>query len=165
MPSVTMRTVNLDCADPLAMARFYGGLLGWTPTAVEPDWVLMRDPRGGTGLSFQQTEGYERPVWPEEPGRQQKMIHLDLHVTRSGPDGRTYSEEDGQAALDEAVTLALVPNGSAGRPRSRRPPAVPVPGLTLPAPQASIDSPPHCSGAVSARVCEKSHWCPAGSAA
>ena len=60
MPSVTVRTVNLDCSDPHEMARFYGGLLGWEPTAVEPDWVLMRHPQGGTGLSFQQIEGYER---------------------------------------------------------------------------------------------------------
>src|SRR2546421_11888504 len=81
MPSVAVRTVNLDCLDPQEMAHFYGGLLGWEPTLVEPDFVLMRDPQGGTGLSFQQTAGYVRPMWPEEVGRQQKMIHLDLLVT------------------------------------------------------------------------------------
>lgn len=81
LPSVTLRTVNLDCTDPLAMARFYGGLLGWEPTAVEPDWVLMRHPAAhGTGLSFQQTEDYKPPTWPEQPDHQQKMIHLDLRV-------------------------------------------------------------------------------------
>jgi catechol 2,3-dioxygenase-like lactoylglutathione lyase family enzyme len=99
-PSITFSTVNLDCSDPMAMARFYGGLLGWEPTAVEPDWVLMRHPGGGTGLSFQREEGYEPPVWPEEPGRQQKMIHLELWVTG-------HPEQEGQAALDRAVAHAV----------------------------------------------------------
>lgn len=109
MPSVTLRTVNLDCSDPHAMAHFYGRLLGWEPTTVEPDWVLMRDPRGGTGLSFQQTEGYQPPTWPEEPGRQQKMIHLDIRVTPPT-----------QAALQVAVDLALSAGGTLAHPQPRQ---------------------------------------------
>jgi catechol 2,3-dioxygenase-like lactoylglutathione lyase family enzyme len=113
MPTVALRTVNLDCADAQAMARFYGGLLGWEPTAVEPNWVLMRDPRGGTGLSFQKTDDYERPTWPEEPGRQQKMIHLEIRITPAEADGQGgYSEEVGQAALARAVELALSVGGT-----------------------------------------------------
>lgn len=120
MPLIALRTVNLDCSEPEEMARFYGGLLGWEPTAVEPDWVLMRNPQGGTGLSFQQTEGYEPPTWPEEPGRQQKMIHLDLRVTPPGADNDAgYSEEKGQAALDEAVKLALSLGGTLADPQDR----------------------------------------------
>jgi hypothetical protein len=120
MPSITLRTVNLDCADPQAMARFYGGLLGWSPTAVEPDWVLMRDPDGGTGLSFQQTEGYERPTWPEERGRQQKMIHLDVKVSRDDDEGQGGdSEEAGQAALEQAVRLALSLGGTLAESQPR----------------------------------------------
>lgn len=115
---VSLRTVNLDCTDPQAMAHFYGGLLGWEPTVVEPDWVLMRNPdERGTGLSFQQTEGYERPTWPEQPGHQQKMIHLDLRVTPPGADG--YTEEQGQAALEEAVQLALSVGGTLADPQPR----------------------------------------------
>jgi hypothetical protein len=121
LPAVTLRTVNLDCSDPLEMARFYGGLLGWEPTEVEPDWVLMRHPHpDGTGLSFQQTEGYERPTWPEEPGRQQKMIHLDLRVTPPGAGSDVgYSDEVGQAALAEAVKLALSLGGTLAEPQDR----------------------------------------------
>jgi catechol 2,3-dioxygenase-like lactoylglutathione lyase family enzyme len=120
MPSIIVRTVNLDCADAQEMARFYGGLLGWEPTAVEPDWVLMRDPRGGTGLSFQRTEDYERPTWPEEPGRQQKMLHLELLVTPAGLDDEgEYAEEQGQAALQEAVKLALSVGGTLAEPQFR----------------------------------------------
>lgn len=109
---IHIRTVNLDCADAHEMARFYGGLLGWEPTAVEPDWVLMRDPGGGTGLSFQQTDWYERPTWPEEPGQQQKMIHLEVRVIPQ--DG-----QDPQAALAEATRLALSAGGTLAEPQAR----------------------------------------------
>lgn len=121
MASVTLRTVNLDCADALAMARFYGGLLGWEPTAVEPGWVLMRHPEaGGTGLSFQETEDYQRPTWPEEPGHQQKMIHLELLVNPPGADDEAgYSEELGQAALEDALQLALSLGGTLAQPQNR----------------------------------------------
>jgi hypothetical protein len=118
MPSIVVRTVNLDCSDPLAMARFYGGLLGWEPTAVEPDWVLMRDPGGGTGLSFQQTEGYRPPVWPEEAGHQQKMIHLDLRVA-PGAAGAEFTEEEGRVALEAAVRLAESLGGTLAHPQER----------------------------------------------
>jgi catechol 2,3-dioxygenase-like lactoylglutathione lyase family enzyme len=113
MPAVTFRTVCLDCDDARAMARFYGALLGWAPTRAEPEWVLMRDPGGGTGLSFQQDDRYERPAWPEEPGRQQKMIHLEIRVSPQHADGvEGYSAADGQAALDAAVRLALSAGGT-----------------------------------------------------
>lgn len=120
MATVTFRTVNLDCTDALAMARFYGGLLGWEPTAIEPDWVLMRHPDGGTGLSFQQTDDYERPTWPEAPGRQQKMVHLELRVRPTGVDrAGEYSEQQGQAALAEAVRLAVSLGGTLAEPQFR----------------------------------------------
>ncbi|MEV0273826.1 VOC family protein [Hamadaea sp. NPDC050747] len=109
---VSFRTVNLDCSDAQDMARFYGGLLGWRPTAVEPDWVLMRDPGGATGLSFQRTPDFVPPTWPEEPGRQQKMIHLDLKVEPA-------EGQDEQAALAEAVALALSLGGTLPEPQGR----------------------------------------------
>ena len=90
-PRIRLGTVCLDCADAHAMAGFYGTLLGWEPTFTEPDWVLMRDPGGGAGLSFQAEPKYVAPTWPEQPGQQQKMIHLDVQV------------DDLDAALDVAV--------------------------------------------------------------
>ena len=62
------------------MADFYGRLLGWEVTSREPNWVLMRDPAGGTGLSFQAEARYRAPVWPEQQGGQDKMLHLDIEV-------------------------------------------------------------------------------------
>ncbi|MGB2694675.1 MAG: VOC family protein [Dehalococcoidia bacterium] len=72
--------MNMDCADAEAMANFYGRLLGWEVTYRDHDYVAMRAPSGGTGLSFQEETWYQPPVWPERPGEQTKMIHLDIKV-------------------------------------------------------------------------------------
>ena len=77
---IHLRTVVVDCEDAHRAAHFYSKLLGWPITLEEPDWVLLRDPKGGTGLSFQTEENYVRPVWPEEPGKPMKMLHLDFQV-------------------------------------------------------------------------------------
>ena len=79
-PSLRLQTVCIDCADAHVMADFYGRLLGWEVTFREPGWVLMRDPDGGTGLSFQAESGYREPTWPEQEHGQDKMLHLDIKV-------------------------------------------------------------------------------------
>ena len=79
-PTLRLATVCIDCSDAGAMADFYGRLLGWEVTLREPNWVLMRDPTGGTGLSFHAEAGYRAPTWPEQPGGQDKMLHLDIKV-------------------------------------------------------------------------------------
>ncbi|MDQ2790849.1 MAG: VOC family protein [Actinomycetota bacterium] len=55
-------------------------MLGWDVVCDEPDWVMLRPPGGGTGLSFQAEEGHVPPAWPAGPGEQQMMMHLDLRV-------------------------------------------------------------------------------------
>lgn len=77
---IRLATVVIDCADAHRAADFYGRLLGWEKTLVEDDWVLMRDPAGGVGFAFQAEPDYIPPVWPETPGEQQKMLHLDFQV-------------------------------------------------------------------------------------
>lgn len=79
-PRFELATVCIDCDDPHAMAGFYGQLLGLEIAGSEPDWVLLRDPKGGTALSFQRESWYRAPTWPEEPGRLPKMMHLDVYV-------------------------------------------------------------------------------------
>jgi len=90
-PTLQLATVCIDCADAGEMAEFYGRLLGWEVTRREPNWVLMRDPNGGAGLSFQAEKGYRAPAWPEQPGAQDKMLHLDIKV------------EDLDAAVEHAL--------------------------------------------------------------
>lgn len=79
-PLLSLATVVLDCPDAPVLADFYRRLLGWETIISEPDWVLIGDPEGGTRLSFQTELDYRPPIWPERPGEQQKMLHLDIRV-------------------------------------------------------------------------------------
>lgn len=79
-PTLHFQTVNIDCADASDMAAFYSRLLGWTITWADGSFILMRDPNGGAGLSFQGRPDYIPPVWPEQPGEQEKMMHLEIKV-------------------------------------------------------------------------------------
>jgi hypothetical protein len=97
-PRLSLATVVLDCPDAHGLADFYGRLLGWGAKWTEPDWVLLEDPTGGTRLSFQSEAGYEPPVWPEQPGEQQKMLHLDIRCDDL--------EEAGAHAVALGATLA-----------------------------------------------------------
>ena len=80
VPCFHLQTICIDCADAHVMAEFYGRLLGWQPTLTEPNCVLMRNPAGGTGLSFQAESEYREPTWPERVEGQDKMLHLDIRV-------------------------------------------------------------------------------------
>lgn len=79
-PTSTLATVCIDCADAHELAAFYCQLLGWEPTSTEPDWVLVRNPTGGVGLSFQAEPDYVPPVWPQQRSEQRMMLHLDICV-------------------------------------------------------------------------------------
>lgn len=88
--------VVLGSPDPQALARFYSELFGWDISRSESTWVtmMMRDAEGRpthSNLAFQREDVYERPVWPNEAGRQQMQFHLDVGVRK----------------LDAAVTDAL----------------------------------------------------------
>ncbi|WP_336208831.1 VOC family protein [Nonomuraea sp. LPB2021202275-12-8] len=79
-PSFRLSSTVLDAPDARALAGFYVRLLGWEIDDDEPDWVTLRAPGGGAGLSFQTEERYVRPVWPAGPGDQAMMAHLDIEV-------------------------------------------------------------------------------------
>nr|WP_122013056.1 VOC family protein [Maliibacterium massiliense] len=75
---------TLDCIDPCALATFYVDLLGWEMPFHDEDWACICPP--GTaqgaypGITFQRNPAYIPPVWPEAPGAQQQMAHLDFAV-------------------------------------------------------------------------------------
>ncbi|MGW9438565.1 VOC family protein [Streptomyces sp. NPDC055607] len=82
MPVATLRSVVLDCPDPMSLATFYAGILGGSPrVSSDPEegdsWVMLSG-HDGTRLAFQEVSGYVAPRWPEEEGGQQ--FHLDLTV-------------------------------------------------------------------------------------
>lgn len=78
-PPARLRTIVLDCPDPLALADFYRSLLGgevrWDGD--DPDWVDLGT-EAGHRLAFQQANDYAPPTWPA-PERPQQ-VHLDLTV-------------------------------------------------------------------------------------
>ncbi|MBA2468017.1 MAG: VOC family protein [Chloroflexia bacterium] len=76
----TLTAITLNSLDPSTLARFYERLLGWTIFRDEGDWVVLPNPAGGIGLSFQTEDLYVRPVWPAKAGEQQMMLHLEIQV-------------------------------------------------------------------------------------
>jgi catechol 2,3-dioxygenase-like lactoylglutathione lyase family enzyme len=86
----------LDAPDAAELAGFYRRLLGWPVAKEEPDWIILRPPGGGAGLSFQTEPAYLRPVWPAGPGDTQMQAHLDIEV------------EDLAAAGEHAVAAGAV---------------------------------------------------------
>jgi predicted enzyme related to lactoylglutathione lyase len=79
--SITWTTLTIDCSDAEALGEFYSGLLGWEISARDgAGWLQLRDPHGGVGLNIQAEDSYEPPTWPEDPGRQAKMMHFEVLV-------------------------------------------------------------------------------------
>lgn len=97
-PRMTLTAAVLDAPDPRVLAGFYQKLLGWPIGSDEPDWVTLRPPGGGAGLSFQTESNYPRPTWPAGPGDQAMMVHLDIEVDDLAAAGA--------AALAAGATLA-----------------------------------------------------------
>jgi catechol 2,3-dioxygenase-like lactoylglutathione lyase family enzyme len=104
MPVATLRTVVLDCPDPLALARFYAGVLGGEPEVEDEtgSWVDLEG-HEGTRLAFQAAPGHVPPAWPAPDGSQQ--FHLDLTV------------DDLETAEAQVLALGatLLETGDAGR--------------------------------------------------
>jgi len=72
--------VVLDAPDPPTLIRFYAELLEWRILKSDPEWATAAPPEGVTGLAIQKAPTYERPTWPNEAGKQQMMMHLDIEV-------------------------------------------------------------------------------------
>ena len=81
---IKMYSFTVDCKVPYELAKFYADLLKWEISFYDEDWACVGAP--GTaqgaypGILFQRNPAYEPPVWPEKPGAQQQMAHLDFHV-------------------------------------------------------------------------------------
>jgi catechol 2,3-dioxygenase-like lactoylglutathione lyase family enzyme len=104
----------LGAPEPRVLAEFYERLLGWTVAVAEPEWVMLKPPDGGTGLSFQFEEEYVPPVWPGTPGEQQMMVHLDIAVEDLDA-GVAWAQDAGAALADfqpqDDVRVMLDPAG------------------------------------------------------
>ncbi|WP_329287281.1 VOC family protein [Streptomyces sp. NBC_00691] len=74
-----LTAVNLDCADPLALADFYHRATGW-PLHPRSDGEFAGVGGGEDGpvLGFQRVDEHRPPTWPGREVPQQ--LHLDFDV-------------------------------------------------------------------------------------
>jgi len=78
-PPARLRTVVVDCPEPLALAGFYRDLMGGElrHNDGEPGWVVL-ELEPGRRFAFQQADEYAPPTWPGAERPQQ--FHIDLTV-------------------------------------------------------------------------------------
>ncbi len=92
--------IALDCDDPVALARFYGALLG-APVAYESEGFAAVRLRG-VWLTAHRVERHSPPTWPDPATP--KQAHLDVSV------------DDLEAELARALALGATrreaPSGS-----------------------------------------------------
>lgn len=99
MTSFRISATVLGTPDPRGLAAFYRDLLEWEQVWDEPDWVMLKPPGGGHGLSFQLEVEHVPPQWPSSTGDQQMQVHLDIAV------------DDLAAGAARAVSLGAVVAG------------------------------------------------------
>jgi hypothetical protein len=113
-PWFDLSAIVLDAPDPKALADFYCGLLGYEARTVEPTWVTIGPPGGGTRLSFQHEPLFQRPTWPSQADRQQMMTHLDIEVRdldAAGEHARTLGATLAEFQPQKDVRVWLDPVG------------------------------------------------------
>ena len=74
---ITFDNLTIDCSDEKRLCEFYHKLLGWEKCEFYGHQAL-KSPNNQLTFLFIQEEDYIPPVWPEEPGKQQKQIHFDF---------------------------------------------------------------------------------------
>lgn len=72
----SLSVLDLECADPPALAEFYHQILGWDVSVSHDDYVEITD--GSTRVLFTRREDYEGPGWPEADGP--KRYHLCMRT-------------------------------------------------------------------------------------
>ena len=92
--NITIGDISIDCREPEKLRDFYAVLTGWTRRAkYGPELVADN----GLVILFMGCDfDLAPPVWPEEPGKQQKQMHFNFGVN------------DLPAAVEEAIRLGAV---------------------------------------------------------
>jgi predicted enzyme related to lactoylglutathione lyase len=92
IPNLTIGDLTVDCADVERARDFYATLTGWEKI-VAFDCLALKADIGMTILFAETDIPYVPPVWPEEPGQQQKQMHFNFQV------------DDLPSAVEEAIKL------------------------------------------------------------
>ena len=92
IPNLTIGDLTIDCADAERSRNFYADLTGWEKI-VAFDCLALKADIGMTILFVETDILYMPPIWPEEPGKQQKQMHFNFQVS------------DLPSAVEEAIKL------------------------------------------------------------
>ena len=93
--NLTIGDISIDCKEPEKLCEFYENISGWRK-CVMYGWPALVAENGLVILFMGCDFEYIPPVWPEEPGRQQKQMHFNFGV------------DNLQAAEEEAVSFGAV---------------------------------------------------------
>ena len=88
--------VAIDCKDARKLQDFYAELLGWEKREMYGCPAVSS--QSGIVFLFMQADDFDyiQPVWPEQPGSQQKQMHFDFQV------------DDLSTAVTQAKTIGAV---------------------------------------------------------
>ena len=92
IPNLTIGDLMIDCANAERARNFYADLMGWDKI-IAFGCLALKANNGMTILFAELDIPYVPPVWPEEPGKQQKQMHLD------------FSVDDFPSAMEKAIRL------------------------------------------------------------
>lgn len=92
IPNLTIGDLTIDCANAERARNFYADLFGWEKTTAFGALAVKTD-KGMMILFWEPDIPFASPVWPEEPGMQQKQMHLDFTV------------DDVTSAVEKAIRL------------------------------------------------------------
>ena len=90
--NLTIGDLTIDCANAERARDFYADVKGWEKTTAYGA-LAVKTNNGMTILFWEPDIPYEPPVWPEEPEKQQKQMHLDFTV------------DDIASAVEKAIRL------------------------------------------------------------
>lgn len=76
---ICLGNVAVDCKNPVALRDFYAKLLGWE-SCMMYGCPAIKNKAGLVFLFMEADFDYAKPVWPEQPGAQQKQMHFDFQV-------------------------------------------------------------------------------------
>ena len=86
--------LTIDSADAVHARDFHAALMGYDKITADGNPALVT--RNGLTVVFADCIAFVKPVWPEEPGTQQKQMHID------------YTVDDLQSTVDRAISLGAV---------------------------------------------------------
>ena len=95
LKGITIGDISIDCKEPEKLRDFYAAMLGGEKQTMY-DWPTLICENGLVILFMGCDFEYIPPVWPEEPGKQQKQMHFDFGV------------DDLQSAVMEAEKLGAI---------------------------------------------------------